>query len=95
MRRHHLVAYDVSDDKRRTRLFKYLQGQGDHVQYSVFICDLNPAELAQLREQVTDIINAKVDQVIVLDLGPAQRPLDHGLEVFGLPYQPLTRVIVV
>ena len=30
------VAYDVVDDKRRTRLSKFLEGRGTRVQYSVF-----------------------------------------------------------
>lgn len=94
-RRHYLISYDVSDDKRRTKLFNVLQGEGDHVQYSVFFCDLNPTEAARLRARITEIINHGEDQVLILDLGPADHPLDHGLEVLGTPYQPLTRVIVV
>jgi len=94
-RRHYLITYDVSDDKRRTQLFDFLQGQGDHAQFSVFFCDLSAAELASLRARVTDIIHDRQDQVLVLDLGPASQALDHGLEVLGKPYQPLTRVTVV
>lgn len=94
-RRHYLVTYDVSDDKRRTLLFDYLQGQGDHAQFSVFFCDLDAKELATLRAQTTQIINHKEDQVLILDLGPAVQSLDQALEVLGLPYQPLTRTLVV
>ncbi len=94
-RRHYLITYDVSNDKRRTRLFDYLQGEGDHAQYSVFFCDLDPAELATVRARATQIIDHRQDQVLILELGPAQQPLDHGLEVLGQPYQPLTRTIVV
>ena len=31
-----VVAYDIPDDRRRTRLFKRLKGFGTPVQYSVF-----------------------------------------------------------
>lgn len=31
-RRHFLITYDVADDKRRTKLFNLLQGEGDHAQ---------------------------------------------------------------
>ena len=48
MRNRYLVAYDVSDDKRRTGIFKTLMGNGDHVQFSVFLCDLSDLELARL-----------------------------------------------
>lgn len=79
-RRHYLVSYDVSDDKRRTRLFKLLEGEGDHVQYSVFFCELNATERARLRATITQIIHEREDQ---------------GLEVLGSPYDPLTRTLVV
>jgi len=94
-RRHFLVTYDVSDDKRRSRLFDFLEGEGDHAQYSVFFCDLSAAELAAMRARITDIINHRLDQVLILDLGSAGEPLDRGLEVLGQPYKPLTRVTVV
>jgi len=94
-RRHYLVSYDVSDDKRRTKLFEMLEGEGDHAQYSVFFCDLTARELASLRARIVELIHDREDQVLLLDLGPADRPLDHGLEVLGSPYEPLTRTIVV
>ena len=94
-RRHYLITYDVSDDKRRTRLFNALEGQGDHAQYSVFFCELTATELARLRSEMTQIIHDREDQVIILDLGPASHPLEHNLEVLGSPYQPLLRTLVV
>lgn len=94
-RRHYLVTYDISSDKRRTKLFKMLEGEGDHAQYSVFFCELNATELASLRARITETIHDREDQVLILDLGTAQRPLDNGLEVLGTPYDPLTRTIVV
>ena len=94
-RRHFLVSYDIADDKRRTKLFNLLLGEGDHVQYSVFFCECNPTEKARLRSKITEIIHHKDDQVLVLDLGPATTPLDTGLEVFGQPYQPMVRTLVV
>ena len=94
-RRHYLVSYDVADDKRRTRLFKLLEGEGDHAQYSVFFCELNQAELGGLRAAITEIIHDREDQVLILDLGPGDRPLDQGLEVLGSPYDPLARTLVV
>ena len=94
-RRHFLITYDVSDDKRRTNLFKLLEGEGDHAQFSVFFCDFTPAELAAAREAITNIIHDREDQVLILDLGIAEQPLDQGLEVLGSPYKPLLRTLVV
>lgn len=94
-RRHYLVSYDVADDKRRNRVFKALQGFGDHAQYSVFFCELNARELVQLRTKLRSAIHHKEDQVLIVDLGTATRPLDEGLEVLGRGYRPASRVVVV
>lgn len=94
-RRHYLVSYDISDDRRRNAVFKALEGQGDHVQYSVFLCDLNERELAQLRARLRREINAIEDQILIVDLGPATSPLENGIECLGKPYAPSVRVLVV
>ncbi|MFC1765417.1 CRISPR-associated endonuclease Cas2, partial [Planctomycetota bacterium] len=52
MRRRYLITYDVADDKRRTYIFRALRDRGDHVQYSVFICELNEHEYALLRGEL-------------------------------------------
>lgn len=95
MRRHYCVTYDISDDKRRNRVFKTLLGHGDHAQYSVFFCELNGRELAELRSRCREIINHSEDQVMLIDLGQAANPLESGLEVLGKGYAPSTRTIVV
>jgi CRISPR-associated protein Cas2 len=49
-----VVAYDISDDARRTRLAKELETWGRRAQYSVFECDLDQARadvmIVRLRE---------------------------------------------
>ena len=44
MRTTYLVSYDIADDKRLKQVFKVCKNYGNHLQYSVFECDLNPAE---------------------------------------------------
>jgi len=85
----------VSDDKRRTALFKTLMGNGDHVQFSVFICQLNDVELERLKSSIRRSVNFRQDQVIVLDLGPADSELASRLECIGKAYEPPARVMVV
>lgn len=94
-RRHYLVTYDVADDKRRTQIFETLHGYGDHAQYSVFFCELNERELVRLRTELRSALNAREDQILIVDLGKSTRPLEEGLEVLGLGYEPDTRVIVI
>jgi CRISPR-associated protein Cas2 len=98
-RRHYLISYDISiddaGDKRRNKVFEALTARGDRAQFSVFFCQLNPSELAELRDQLIHIIHHKLDQILIVDLGPAHNPLDHDLEYLGKPFQVSTRVIVV
>lgn len=95
MRRHYVVTYDISDDKRRTNVFTMLFGYGDHAQYSVFFCELSDTELVQLRSKLRDAINTHEDQVMLVDLGRATQPLEAGLEVIGKSYSPPVRTVVI
>ena len=49
MRNTYLVCYDITEDKRRDRVFKVCKNHGEHLQFSVFECDLNATELAGLQ----------------------------------------------
>lgn len=94
-RRHYLVTYDIADDKRRTAVFKTVQAFGDHAQYSVFFCELSDRELVQLRSRLRGIVHHRDDQVLILDLGQARRPLEQGLEAIGRGYTPPSRTLVI
>lgn len=94
-RRHYLVTYDITDDKRRTQVFEDLKDTGDHAQFSVFFADLSPRELAELRAQLSSRIHHGEDQILIVDLGPAHHPLDAGLECLGKGWEPPTRCLVV
>jgi hypothetical protein len=54
MRNVYLVTYDICDDKRLRRVFKTMRNWGDHLQYSVFECQLNGAELHKLKQELPD-----------------------------------------
>ena len=79
MRNRYLVCYDVSDPKRLERTYKKMNGFGDPVQYSVFICDLSPKERVLLEEALTGILNLKEDRVLIVDTGPTD---GRGQECF-------------
>jgi CRISPR-associated protein Cas2 len=94
-RRNYVVTYDIADDKRRNRVFASLHGFGDHAQYSVFFCELNERELVQMRGRLRAEIHNGEDQVLIVELGTATRPLESSLEVLGKRYEPTTRTVVV
>jgi CRISPR-associated protein Cas2 len=58
-----LVVYDVPDNKRRTKLAKFLEGYGRRVQYSVFECFLTLEEMEKLYGLVRGRIKEEEDNV--------------------------------
>jgi len=58
-----LVVYDISSDKRRTRLHDALLDFGTPVQYSVFECILDGQRLGQMKKAVRKAIKPKLDRV--------------------------------
>ena len=94
-RRHYLISYDVGDDKRRTRVFGLLRGNGDHAQFSVFLCQLSRTELARLRADLQPVLHADEDQVLILDLGKVRPGQTVALETMGRVYSPPVRTMIV
>ena len=58
-----VVTYDISNDRRRTRLHNLLLNYGSPVQYSVFECLLASDELARMKRAVNKAIRPRLDQV--------------------------------
>jgi CRISPR-associated protein Cas2 len=58
-----VVAYDISNDKRRTRLHNVLLDYGTPVQYSVFECLLEGPQLARMKQAVGRVIRPRKDRV--------------------------------
>jgi len=58
-----VVVYDISDDKRRTRLHDALLNYGTPVQYSVFECLLDADQMAQMKRAVERVIRPRKDRV--------------------------------
>lgn len=71
-RRFTIVSYDISDDRRRTRVAKLLLDYGDRVQYSVFCCQVNARERVKLESALKQRMDQKGDQCLLLDAGPVQ-----------------------
>ena len=58
-----LIVYDISVDRRRTKLHDVLLDFGTPVQYSVFECCLEPKELSSMKKAIRKIIRPKNDKV--------------------------------
>jgi CRISPR-associated protein Cas2 len=86
MRSSYLVCYDISDDKRLRSVYKKMRSYGDHLQFSIFECQLTPADLVRCRTELGTIIDHKADQVIFVNLGPAEGRGDFAITALGRPY---------
>ncbi len=82
MRRLYIVTYDISDPRRLRKVFKTLKGFGDHLQLSVFRCDIDESQRIRLQAALRSVIELTEDQVIFVDLGPSEGR-HHSVESIG------------
>jgi CRISPR-associated protein Cas2 len=81
-----LVVYDISKDKRRTKLHNALCNYGTPVQYSVFECYLEPKQLEKMKQAVMRVIRPRADRVRFYYLCArclAKTEVTSGVEVLG------------
>lgn len=83
----YLVTYDICHAKRLRRVFEVLRGFGDHLQYSVFRCDLSDQALVELKAELHAVIDHDEDQVLLVNLGPATGRAANAVQALGRPYQ--------
>lgn len=93
--RRYLVAYDISEDRRRVKVATCLQTYGDRVQYSVFVVDVRPARLVRLRTELERLINIGADSVLLCDLGPVASIDARRFEFLGHSAEITTRGPIV
>ncbi|NJN39275.1 MAG: CRISPR-associated endonuclease Cas2 [Acaryochloridaceae cyanobacterium CSU_3_4] len=58
-----VVTYDISDDKRRTKIHKILSSYGQWMQFSVFECSLTTTQYVKLRNRLDKQIRAESDSI--------------------------------
>lgn len=54
--RTHLIAYDISDNRRRTAAARLLEKAGRRMQKSLFIVELRETALAALEQELQEIL---------------------------------------
>jgi len=95
MRTSYLVCYDIADDTRLRGVFKKMRSYGDHLQYSVFECQLTPVDLVRCRAELGAIIDHGEDQVLFVNLGPAEGRGDRVITALGRPYTSIDSPCIV
>jgi CRISPR-associated protein Cas2 len=86
-----VVSYDISHNRRRTRLHQALKNFGTPVQYSVFECVLEPKDFSRLQAAVQRIIHPD-DQVRYYRL--CEHCEQHIVALGGVVTQPAHTLVV-
>jgi CRISPR-associated protein Cas2 len=95
MRQTYVVAYDISDRKRLRKIYRLMKGYGEHVQLSVFRCELTHRALVELRARLGEIIHFDEDQVLFVDVGPEEGRGSTSIFALGRTYKGPERCAVV
>lgn len=95
MRQMFVISYDISCPRRLRRVYRLMRGWGDHIQLSVFRCELNARELVELRMRLNDIIHDTEDQVLFIDVGPVEGRGGTSIRAIGKVYVPPERRAIV
>lgn len=95
MRQTFIVSYDVCNPRRLRKVFKLMRGVGDHLQLSVFRCELTSRELMELRAKLGALIDKQEDQVLFVDVGPAEGRGSTSITAIGVAYVHPERLALV
>ncbi len=95
MRHTYVVTYDICDPKRLRKVYKTMLGWGEHIQLSVFQCELSHRELVELRVELDQVLHHGDDQVLFIDLGTVEGRGSESITSLGRPYIDPERVAIV
>ena len=73
----YLITYDITDNKRRNKLFKFLLGYGINVELSVFEVEVDKSSLKIIISEIKKIINPKEDVVYIFPY--YKEPIRNGI----------------
>lgn len=82
-----IVCYDICDPKRLRKVYETCRGYGQHLQYSVFRCDLTERRRAELVADLDAIIHHTEDQVLFIRVGHPEGRAAMAFEALGRPYK--------
>jgi len=83
-----IVCYDICEPKRLRRVYQTCRAFGEHLQYSVFRCDLTPRRRAEMVAALDRVIDHREDQVLFVQVGPPQGRARTAFEALGRAYTP-------
>ena len=88
-----LITYDISNNKRRSKLHKTLKNYGQPVQFSVFECFLDKKDLVRLQKEVISLIKKDEDSIIYYSLCENCLNRIYAIRKTPLPHRIATIII--
>jgi CRISPR-associated protein Cas2 len=88
------VTYDVGDPKRWRKVFRIMKDYGDHLQLSVFRVELPQKHVDDLKAKLAKVVT-DADQVLFVDVGPAEGLRSAEVTALGRPYLPSAPAAVI
>lgn len=63
-----VIAYDISDDRRRSQIVKMLEKYGVRVNYSVFECFFTESQYRKTKQALEDKMDKRDDSIVIYPL---------------------------
>jgi CRISPR-associated protein Cas2 len=75
-----LVCYDIAQPRRLQKVARLMEGYGQRLQYSVFLCYLNPVQIVQMKQRAEKLCLREEDSIVYIPLCGA---CHDAIEVYG------------
>ena len=92
----YIIAYDIREKRRLTKIHKVICSYAISLQYSVFYAELNQLQIRVLVSKLNKIINKKEDDVRIYPVEPLSgfqvigaKFIDYGIYAFDLKNKPI------
>lgn len=73
-----LICYDIANPKRLRKVERITEGFGYRIQESVFYCRSSHLLQAMLIQKISNVINNREDQFIIINLGTDENILEQA-----------------
>lgn len=73
-----IVVYDVSDNKKRYRIHKTMEGFGEWVQRSAFECHLKDSQIEQMKDKLKKYIDPITDMLRIYKISTTPKVWTYG-----------------
>lgn len=81
----YLICYDISEDKIRDKIVKYLEGFSYRIQFSVFTCDLAMEKADKIWKELCSIAGKAKNPLLLMV--PVCKSCQKGMKIKGKPLE--------